>query len=353
MEDEPGDKTQVMPQLVLAGRWRVDGRLGEGGMGSVLLGFDLTTSQHVAIKMLGLDLVDRAEFVTRFEREARLLAKLHHPNLVPLIAVDKHEGAPFFVMKRVPGQTLDRLIKERGKLTARQAFPLIRQLAEALDFLHARGVVHRDLKPANIMVGDDDRLTLVDFGISQQNNTTRLTMPGMVVGTPLYMAPEQITSDEAGPAADLYALAMLTWHLLVGSHPFEGDRRESMFTLQVKQMPAPANELNPALSVGVGQAIQRSLDKDPERRHPTAVAFYEDLLLNFSVDSTTSEPDAATAPDPGRTRSDKPPIVDASQTVVQLEPTVVSPPASGPPIALLVVAVIALMLLSMLVLILK
>lgn len=346
------DKTNVVHQQVLAGRYRVDGRLGEGGMGSVLMCLDLTTKQHVAVKMLGLDLVDKPEFVTRFDREARLLAKLNHPGLVPLIAVDSHEGAPFIVMKLIEGQTLDRLIKERKRLSVRQALPLVQQLASALDFLHARGVVHRDLKPANIMVDANDHLTLVDFGISQQKNTTRLTLPGLVLGTPLYMAPEQILTDEAGPSADIYALALLTWVMLVGEHPFaREERRESMFTRQVMEVPAFADALNPAVPAPVAQVLQRSLEKDPALRHPTAMDFYGDLARSNGFDSTTSEPDL-----PRSVSGDTAPSVGQGATVVfTRDQTVVDPPQPAGPTTAMVLAVVgvAVVLAALLVWILK
>ena len=272
----PQERTQVEAR-VLAGRYRVDGLLGEGGMGSVFAATELALERKVAVKLLAPALAQEPEFVARFQREARLLARFDHPALVPLLAVDTHEGVPLLVMKFIEGKTLSKVLTERRRLAVRQALPVLHQLCGALDYLHARGVVHRDLKPGNLMLDDDGRLTVLDFGISQHRDAARLTVPGMFVGTPLYMAPEQITADTCGPAADLYALALLTWHLLVGEHPFgtAGDDAGDLLSRQVHATPTLAHRANPAVPAPVARVIDRSLDKDPAARHPTAAAFYE------------------------------------------------------------------------------
>jgi serine/threonine-protein kinase len=291
---DESDKTSIVGQRVFAGRWRIDGKLGGGGMGSVLLAFDLKNHTHAALKMLGVEHADNAEIVTRFEREARLLAKLDHPGLVPLIAVDSHEGVPFIVMKRLEGQTLHDLLGQRGTLPLSEVLPLVRQLASALDYLHSRGVVHRDLKPANIIVDANGRATIVDFGISQQSNVTRLTLPGLVVGTPMYMAPEQVVTDEVGPATDLYSLGLITWELLVGEHPFGHNDAEHLLVQQVMHTIPLASERNPSVPVTVAQVIKKALEKKPEARHATVLAFADELAHHGRLDKTTSEPDPTT-----------------------------------------------------------
>lgn len=269
-------------------------------MGEVVLATELATERKVAIKRLPEVFASEPDFRARFHREAKLLAHLDHPSLVQLLSVDEHEGVPLLVMKFIEGVTLDELIRERTRLSVRQALPLLDQLCSALDYLHARGVVHRDLKPSNLVVDAHDRLTVLDFGISVQHGAARLTTPGQFVGTPLYSAPEQIVSDEVDPPADLYALALITWHMLVGDHPFGNVHNPSdVMVLQVNATPTLASGANPAVPVSVARVIDRSLDKDPKKRHPTARAFYEDVVRAFGLDGTEgARADAQAGPVP-------------------------------------------------------
>jgi serine/threonine-protein kinase len=258
---------------VLARRWRLERVLGEGGMGAVLLANDLTTQRPVAIKRLAPTLAAQPDFVTRFQREARMLATFDHPSLVRSLAVDlDDEGVPFLVMTYVEGKTLDQVLHERTRLSVRQALPLLDQLCDALDYLHARGVVHRDLKPDNLMIDADRRITLIDFGISAQSNVTRLTLPGVALGTPLYMAPEHITTGLATPASDVYALALLAYVMLAGRHPFAEEERAGMLTRQVLEVPKPANFINPDVPHAAAEVLRRGLEKTPAARFASASA---------------------------------------------------------------------------------
>jgi serine/threonine-protein kinase len=312
------ERTQVSAQ-VIGGRWRVERSLGEGGMGEVFAATELATGRTVAIKRLAPGLLEDPDSVARFRREARLLARLDHPSLVQLLSVDEDEaGAPFLVMKFVEGKTLATLLRENGRLAVRQALPLLDQLCGALDYLHDRGIVHRDLKPANVIVGEDGRLTVLDFGVSRQRDIARLTTPGLFVGTPMYTAPEQITDDDCGPAADLYALGLMTWELLVGEHPFGRSPRQpdELLAMQVHATPTLASRANPAVPPPVARVIDRALEKVPEARHPSARAFYEDLVRAFGLDGTEGarvEPSASRGPVPAL-------LADAAVT---------SPPVAG------------------------
>jgi serine/threonine-protein kinase len=274
-------------QTVLAEKWRLDAPIGHGGMGDVWRATELAGGRTVAIKLMNAQLAENPEVVARFEREARLLSKLDHPSLVPLLSVDRHDGVPFIVLEFLRGQTLADLLEARTRFAVRQLLPLLQQLCGALDYLHARGIVHRDLKPRNIMVDADDHLTLLDFGVSRHLEASRLTRPGMVVGTPMYMAPEQILTDDAAAPADIYALALMTWQLLVGEHPF-GDTRADAHVMrrQIGELPMRATLKNPAVPEPVARVLERSLQKDPQSRHPTAMAFYDDLVKAFGRDHT-------------------------------------------------------------------
>lgn len=267
------------PRIVFDARWRIDGKLGAGGMGSVLRATDLQSGEVVALKTLGLQHADNPEFVKRFEREAQLLSRLDHPALPRFIGLFRHKGVPFFVMRLVEGRQLSSLIDDGIPLEPGMAGALLRQLGEVLTHLHARGVVHRDLKPENLLVDDAGRLSLVDFGISAETNVTRLTLPGLAIGTPLYMAPEQIKEGLATPASDVYAMGLLAFTLLVGEHPFAKGSPAGIMARQLHEAPALASVANPALPRPVAEVLQRALEKAPAARFDSAMAFVDALEL--------------------------------------------------------------------------
>jgi serine/threonine protein kinase len=274
--DEPELKTQVV-NVVYGGRWRVDGRLGAGGMGNVFRGTDLQTNEAVAIKTLGMHLVDNAEFVKRFEREAQLISRLTHPALPRFRELARQDGIPYFVMTLVEGRPLGELLIDGKKVSSPFAFALLGQLAGVLTYLHGQGVVHRDLKPDNLMVDANGRLSLVDFGISAQTNLTRLTLPGVTVGTPLYMAPEAITTGHTTPLSDVYAMGLLAFTMLTGAHPFAKEERAGMLTRQVTEVPASAAIIDPSVGERAARVISRALEKTPAARYQSAPEFVEAL----------------------------------------------------------------------------
>ncbi|MFO0599179.1 MAG: protein kinase [Myxococcaceae bacterium] len=281
-----GEETTDLVQVVFGKRWRLDGRLGAGGMGAVLAATDVQSGERVAIKTLAMQLIEQPEFVRRFKREAELLSRLSHPGLPPFVAIADHDGMPFFVMKLIDGRTLGDILKEKKRLVATEALPLLRQLAEVMEYLHSRGVVHRDLKPDNLMIDAAGHLTLVDFGISSETGVTRLTLPGVAVGTPMYMAPERVTSGEATVESDVYAMGMLAFTLLVGEHPFAKEDRAGMLTRQVNEVPRAASTMNPAISEAVSTVLARALNKTPSARYRSARAFVGALTEAFGFDRT-------------------------------------------------------------------
>ena len=300
------DRTKVV-SIVYGRRWRLESRLGAGGMGNVFRGFDLQENRPVALKTLGMHLADDPEFVKRFEREAQLLARLKHKALPAIHELSRHEGMPYFVMTLVEGKTLAELLAEKKKLIPRFVYSLLQQLSSVMTYLHARGVVHRDLKPENLMVDDAGRLSLIDFGISAQTNVTRLTLPGVALGTPLYMAPESITVGKATPSSDVYAMGLLAFTMLTGEHPFAREDRNGMRTRQVKEVPPAASTVSAGVSVGISKVISRALEKTPSARFATAGDFVEALRVAWgfeklpgdeNTDEVTSDV-ARTAPDLG------------------------------------------------------
>ncbi|MGV3621777.1 MAG: serine/threonine-protein kinase [Archangium sp.] len=300
------DRTKVV-SIVYGRRWRLESRLGAGGMGNVFRGFDLQENRPIAIKTLGMHLADDPEFVKRFEREAQLLERLRHKALPRIHELSRHEGMPYFVMTLVEGKTLAELLADKKKLIPRFVYALMHQLASVLSYLHERGVVHRDLKPENLMVDDAGVLSLIDFGISAQTNVTRLTLPGVALGTPLYMAPESITVGKATPASDVYAMGLLAFTMLTGEHPFSREDRNGMRTRQVNEVPPAASTISAGVSVGISKVISRALEKTPSARFATAGEFVEALRSAWGFEKLSREENtdevtndlARTAPDLG------------------------------------------------------
>src|SRR5581483_9191148 len=221
------------------GRYRLEELIGQGGMAVVYRAVDAVLGRTVAVKVIRPAYTENPQFLERFLHEARVVASLDHPNILPLYDFGEAEGAPYLVLPYLPGGSLADRMKGRPTPLALVAAWLI-QLAGALDAAHARGVLHRDVKPGNVLVNKDGRLALGDFGIARlAEATTRLTATGMVVGTPVYMAPELARGGDATPASDRYALAVMTYEMLAGRPPFRGTNPLSILHQQVHE-PVPA-----------------------------------------------------------------------------------------------------------------
>ncbi|MFZ5469675.1 MAG: protein kinase domain-containing protein [Myxococcota bacterium] len=265
--DEP---TFVRVRLndVLDGKWRLEKKIGEGGMGTVYLAHDLQLDRPVAVKILSRALVGDEEITTRFEREARLTASLEHPNIVPVYAVGRVENRPFMVMKKLEGQTLAELLREKGGLTLDETMALMAQLASGLDFIHAKGYVHRDIKAGNIFLGPDGHATILDFGILRPSKSGELlTRTGVVMGTPQYMSPEQALGiRDVDHRADLYALAVVLFECLTGTLPFEADSELQIIQMQAHAPPPDLVQRAPWIPPTVADVVTRALAKRPEDR---------------------------------------------------------------------------------------
>jgi serine/threonine-protein kinase len=206
----------------LEGRYAITRLLGRGGMAVVFLADDLVLERQVAIKVLPPDMTRDAQLVARFQQEAKTAAKLDHPNIIPIYRVESEGGLVYIVMKYVAGQSLEELLA-KGPLPIPRARHILREAALALGHAHRRRIVHRDVKPANIMLDEEGRVILTDFGISKAvQDTGQLTGTGTIIGTPHYMAPEQARGQEVDGRADQYALAIVGHRVLTGRLPFDG-----------------------------------------------------------------------------------------------------------------------------------
>jgi serine/threonine protein kinase len=256
----------------LDGRYQIIRLLGRGGMAAVFLAQDLVLERQVAIKVLPPDMTRDGELITRFQREAKTAARLDHPSIIPIHRVESEAGLVYIVMKYVSGQSLEELLV-RGRLPVPQVRHILREAALALGHAHRRHVIHRDVKPANIMLDNDSRVVLTDFGISKAvEGTTQLTGTGTIIGTPAYMAPEQVKGRGVDGRADQYSLAIVGYRALTGRLPFEGDPHSILYQ-QVHEPPPSLKDLRPDTPRDLERALERALAKESKARFPTMEEF--------------------------------------------------------------------------------
>ncbi|MER6576990.1 protein kinase [Nonomuraea sp. NPDC001023] len=262
----------VAQGTTLAGRYRLDTRIGAGGMGEVWRGEDIVLARTVAVKVLLPGRMDDRGFVARFQGEARAMATINHSGVVDVYDYGVSGDTVYLVMKFVDGEPLDRLLARLGRIPPQAAMELIAQAASALQAVHDQGIVHRDVKPGNLLVQRDGTLVLTDFGIARSDLANRLTDAGMVLGTAAYCAPEQAEGEPVTPAVDIYALGVVAYECLVGQRPFDGDSAVTIALKHIREAPPP---LPADIPPQIRTLVEVALSKDPARRFPTAKAMSE------------------------------------------------------------------------------
>jgi len=261
---------EIKEGTILDGRYRVLRRIGSGGMAVVWLADDTHLQRQVALKVLHPQFVQDGEFVARFKREAESAAGLQHPNIVAVFDRGEADGTPYIAMQYLEGPTLKQLI-DKG-LAPEEAARLIRQVLEGARFAHRHGIVHRDLKPQNVIVDDEGKATVTDFGIARAG-VSEITQAGSVMGTPHYLSPEQAQGLEVTAVSDLYSVGVMLYEALTGQVPFEGDSAVAVAMKQVSQPPQRPSSINPQVSPALDAAVMRALEKEPGRRFQNADAF--------------------------------------------------------------------------------
>jgi serine/threonine protein kinase len=248
--------------------------LGRGGMGAVILADDKRLEREVAIKVLPPELTKDPELVRRFEQEARTAARLDHPGIIPIFAVENDGDLHYFVMRYVRGKALDDVLLA-GPMPVNEAQRIVFEAAAALAHAHRRGVVHRDVKPANIMLDEAGRVLLTDFGISKvaESASNPLTATGRLIGTPLYMSPEQCKGDPVDGRSDVYQLAAVGFHLLTGRVPFDDDSIHTVMYKHIYEQPPDIRTLRSDIPEAFAEALMRALAKTPAERFLTMDAF--------------------------------------------------------------------------------
>ena len=263
----------MMAGQVLAGRYELGDRLGVGGMSTVVRAFDARLERDVAVKLLAEHLADDSQFVARFRREALSVARLVHPNIVQVFdfGLDEATHRQYIVMELVRGQSGAEILRDEGSLDVRDALSIVVQALRGLEYAHRNGVVHRDVKPGNLLRGEDGVVKLADFGIAKAfSDESSITQVGSVLGTAAYLAPEQAAGEQAGPAADLYALGVVAYQFLSGRLPYEAQSLTELALKQQREMPPRLDELNPEVSPQLAMAVDRALALDPRQRPASA-----------------------------------------------------------------------------------
>jgi eukaryotic-like serine/threonine-protein kinase len=290
----------ALVERALTANYELDRELGRGGMGIVYRAKDRRLKRMVAIKVLPPELGFRGEIKSRFLREAETAAQLSHPDIVPIYSVDEREGLVFFVMACVDGDTLAKRLVEHGPLPVDDARRILREVADALAYAHARGVIHRDIKPDNILLGEDGRAMVTDFGIAraiQEGADSRLTATGVAIGTPAYMSPEQAAGDrEIDGRSDLYSLGIVAYQMLAGQLPFQASSTAAMLMKHISERPAPLDQVRPDVPPDLSAAIMMLLEKEPANRFPSAAAF--EAVMAGDMSQMPARTAQTTAPQP-------------------------------------------------------
>jgi len=261
----------------IAGRYRIESRIGIGGMSTVMLAFDERLERYVAVKLLAEHLADDPAFVSRFRREALSAARLIHPNIVQVFDFGLDQGSQqhFIVMEHVSGHSCAELLRDRGHLDVDQAVEIVSQACRGLEYAHRGGVVHRDVKPGNLLVSDTEVVKLADFGIARAADQSSITQVGSVLGTAAYLAPEQARGEHAGPRADLYSLGVVTYQLLSGRLPYEAASLSELALKQQRELPTPLEQINPLVPRELADTVALALEIEPEARPADALEFGE------------------------------------------------------------------------------
>ncbi|HRF95102.1 MAG TPA: serine/threonine-protein kinase, partial [Aggregatilineales bacterium] len=269
---------------IFRGEYVIESELGVGGMGAVYKASQQSLNRVVAIKVMNIQLARQTGFAERFAREAQTSALLEHPNIIPIYDYGQQDGYVYLVMRLLTGHSLAERLS--AQLESDHPLPnlsevthLIKQIASALDYAHAKGVIHRDIKPSNIMFDETGRPYLVDFGIAKLlSANSGLTGTGVAMGTPNFMPPEQWRSDPVTPATDQYALGVIVYNILTGKLPFEGDTPFALMHKHLHEYPTPPHQQRAELPEKVSPILMRAMAKDPHERYATCTDFADALV---------------------------------------------------------------------------
>jgi serine/threonine-protein kinase len=262
----------IEPETIIDGRYKVLSRLGSGGMAEVYLAEDRLLGRQLAVKVLHRHFAEDQEFVERFRREASSAAGLSHPNIVAIFDRGEWDGTYYIAMEYVAGRSLKTVVREQGALDPAAAIDIVTQILRAARFAHKRGVIHRDLKPHNVILDEEGRARVTDFGIARAG-ASEMTLTGSIMGTAQYLSPEQAQGHMVSARSDLYAVGIILYELLTGAVPFDGETAVAIAFKQVSAEPRAPSELQPGVPGALDAVVLRALAKDPARRFADADEF--------------------------------------------------------------------------------
>ena len=304
----PAVSRPPQPGDLIADRYELEEVVGTGGMSTVFCARDVQLDRRIAIKILHERFADDPEYLERFRREARAVARLSHPNIVTVIDRGVDDGRQYIVFEYVEGENLKELVQRTGRLPARRALELALAVADGLSFAHEHGLVHRDVKPQNVLLSREGEVKVTDFGIARSLHVEHgVTQTGTVLGTSEYLAPEQASGKPVSPATDVYSLGVVLWELLAGDVPFEGENFVAVALRHLNEPPPDLRERRPDVSPRLAAAVECALAKDPARRFPSMAALARELR------ACLAEADGA-APAPA-------PVEDAELTLITPRPS--------------------------------
>jgi predicted Ser/Thr protein kinase len=282
----PEDKPNVAVRL---GEYLLERRIGSGGMGQVYLGKQESLDRLVAIKIMPRQTASDSQSVQRFQREAKSIAQLIHPNIIQVFSFGVEKGVPYFAMEYVDGEDLSAKLKKGEEFTTEEVVRIFVEVTRALEAAAAHDMVHRDIKPSNIMISRTGEVKVMDFGLAKTLKTqSDVTTVGMVLGTPQYMSPEQGKGEALDPRTDMYSLGCVVYQLLTGSPPFEADTPTALVYMHIHEEPKPVQELNPDVPDKLAATVMRCLKKDPDRRFADP-CMLKNMLEGLQRGETTAE----------------------------------------------------------------
>ena len=272
----------------LNGRYRIEDRIGTGGMSTVYRAFDETLERQVAIKLLHGHISEDAPSLERFRREARTVAQLSHPHVVMVIDAGEDDGHPYIVFEHIRGETLKQRIKREGPLPVAEAVAYAIEIGRGLQAAHERNLVHRDVKPQNVLIDDEGRAKVTDFGIALGLESNQLTGAGKVIGTTDYVSPEQAMGQEVTGQSDVYSLGIVLYEMLTGNVPFTGDNHVSVAMKHINEGMPDVRRYRPEVSAVLASLVERATAKDLRTRYASMAGFVKDLEEVLEYESARS-----------------------------------------------------------------
>ncbi len=285
MNATPPPSSAQMIGTVLSDRYRLEAKLGSGGMSTVYLARDEVLDRPVAVKLMHREMTEQPDQLERFNQEARAVAKLSNPNVVAVIDAGEDNGRPYIVLEYVQGETLKQRISRVGALDATEAFAYGLEVAQGLGVAHEVGMVHRDVKPQNVLIDPTGRAKLTDFGIARELNDEGVTATGKVIGTTDYVAPEQAMGKDVDPRSDIYSLGIVLFEMLTGDVPFHADNQIGVAMKHVNEVIPDVQVLRPDISAASARVVERATAKDPDDRYETIEEMSEDLQAALEVEA--------------------------------------------------------------------